>query len=257
MNPIVAWPGGKRALSKQILPLLPKHTCYCEPFGGGAAILLAKGRSPIEVYNDLNGELVNLFRVVKYHPTEFKRCIRLVLNSRQEFDDLKRQRGLTDIQRAVSWFIQNRLSFGGKGSHYGYGRKSGGAASGSRFARMRAVMELNRRLDSVNIEHLPWDTCVQRYDSEGTLFFLDPPYVEGSRGVYGPLAFAEEDHRALREMLAKVQAKWVLTYGDHPMIRDLYEGCRIVEVSRARGIGNNHRTIRRRIDELIIMPEAA
>jgi len=153
--------------------------------------------------------------------------------------------------------VKNRLAFGGKtakGASYGYGRKSGGAASGSRAARIRALMDLNRRLDRVNVENLPWQDCIERYDSEETCFYLDPPYVGGDQRVYGDLGFDDVDHEALREMLGCVDGKWVLSYDDHPMIRDLYGDCHIVEVSRKRGIGNNHKTLRKRFDELIIRP---
>src|SRR5579862_1892928 len=127
MKPVFPWPGRKSWAVKHIIPRIPQHTCYCEPFAGGIAILLAKEPSLVEVINDLNADLVNFYRCVRFHPDEPIREIQWALRSRREFADLKAQGGLTDIQRAATWFRIQTLSFGGDGVSYGVGRKPGGA----------------------------------------------------------------------------------------------------------------------------------
>ena len=112
-KPAVTWPGGKSRLLKHILPLIPKHTCYVEPFAGGLAVMLAKPRSAIEVLNDLNGDLVTFYRCVRFHSDSLLTELEFVLNSRQEFTDFITQIGLTDIQRAARWFFRNRNCFRG------------------------------------------------------------------------------------------------------------------------------------------------
>src|SRR6185295_16479727 len=98
-RPLVRWPGGKTRLLSKILPLIPPHVCYCEPFAGGLAVLLAKPRSKIEVVNDLNGDLVALYRCAQYHLDELCRELEFMIGSRRNLVDYVAQPGITDIQR--------------------------------------------------------------------------------------------------------------------------------------------------------------
>lgn len=249
VTPIIRWPGGKRLLASHILPLIPDHHCYVEPFGGGMAVLLAKPKSKLEVYNDVNGALVALFRVVKYHPEALVKGLALQLNSREEYGALLAQPGLTDIQRAARFMRANHSSFGGLMRRgYAVGRKSGGGANHSRESDETSIWALNARLDRVNIEHLDWRRCMGLYDSPATAFYLDPPYADGDQTVYAD-PFTEQDHLDLATVIRGLEGRWVLSYGDHPLIRDLYQGCTIREVVRTRGINN---AARRPYTELII-----
>jgi DNA adenine methylase len=114
--PIIPWIGGKRRLAKHIIPMFPEHTCYVEPFCGAAAIYFLKGQAKTEVLNDINGELVNLYRVVKHHLEEFTRQFKWSLTSRQMFKWLQitPEETLTDIQRAARFFYLQKNAFGGK-----------------------------------------------------------------------------------------------------------------------------------------------
>mgnify|MGYP000104759443 CR=1 FL=1 len=114
--PLVPWVGGKRRLAKHILPLFPEHTCYVEPFCGAAALYFMKEPSKVEVINDIHGELINLYRVIKHHLDEFVRQFRWALVSRQIWDwlDITPVDTLTDIQQAVRFFYIQKLGFGGK-----------------------------------------------------------------------------------------------------------------------------------------------
>ena len=114
--PIVPWIGGKRRLAKHILPLFPEHTCYVEPFCGAAALYFMKEPAKVEVINDINGELVNLYRVVQHHLEEFVRQFKWALSSRQIFKWLQATptEPLTDIHRAARFYYLQRSAFGGK-----------------------------------------------------------------------------------------------------------------------------------------------
>lgn len=90
-KPILRWPGGKSRMLPRLLPLLPPHTLYCEPFAGGLAVLLAKGRSPAEVVNDLNGDLVSLYRCAQYHLDALISEVEFTISSRQNLADFKAQ----------------------------------------------------------------------------------------------------------------------------------------------------------------------
>lgn len=115
-TPIVPWIGGKRRLAQPIFNRFPAHTCYVEAFCGAAAIFFTKEPSDVEVLNDINGELVNLYRVVQHHLEEFVRQFKWALTSRQvfEWEKKKAPESMTDIQRAARFFYLQKLAFGSR-----------------------------------------------------------------------------------------------------------------------------------------------
>jgi DNA adenine methylase len=217
------WPGGKTRLLQHLLPLLSDnpHTCYVEPFAGGAALLFAREPAKVEVLNDINGELVRLYRVVAHHLDEFVRHFRWALTSREMFRWAKLQHvdALTDIQRAARFFYLQRLAFGGKAQ----GQTFGGGTSPKRINLLRLEEDLSAahlRLHGVVIESLPWDECIRRYDTPASLFFLDPPYwqTEG----YG-VPFPLEQYEAMANLLAGLKGRAILTINDHPDMRRIFD----------------------------------
>ena len=156
--PLVPWVGGKRRLAPHILPLLPAHTCYVEPFAGAAGLFFSKPPSKVEVLNDVNGDLVCLYRVVQHHLDEFTRQFRWALNSRQMYAWLQESRPstLTDIQRAARFFYLQKLAFGGKVDGQTYGTST---TAPTRLNLLRLEEDLSAahlRLHQVNIENLDW-----------------------------------------------------------------------------------------------------
>lgn len=222
-KPIIPWIGGKRRLAKTILPLFPEHTCYVEPFCGGAALFFLKKTSKAEVLNDVNGEVVNLYRVVKYHLEEFCRQYKHALVSRQLFEWLKETppETLTDIQRAARFFYLQKMAFGAKVSSQTFGVS---ATSPPRLNLLRIEEDLSQahlRLSRVTIEHLDWQTCMTRYDRPETLFFCDPPYWQTCG--YG-VEFGMEQYEALSQTMRAQQGKTLLTVNDHPDMRRVFAG---------------------------------
>lgn len=220
-RPIIPWMGGKRRLAKHILPQLPVHRCYVEPFAGGAAILFLKEPSKVEVLNDINGELVNLYRVVKHHLEEFLRQFKHALVSRQifEWQKMTNPETLTDIQRAARFYYLQKLAFGAKshGQHFGTA-----ATAPPRLNLLRIEEDLSMahlRLARVYIEHLPWDQCIDRYDRPTTLFYLDPPYW-GTAG-YGQ-DFGLKQYRALADRMRRMKGKALLSINAHPTMQEVF-----------------------------------
>ena len=248
IKPAVRWPGGKTRMLKDILPLIPPHSCYVEPFAGGLAVLLAKPPSKTEVINDINSDLVSFFRCVKYHQDELLTELEMVLNSRKEFNDFRQQQGLTDIQRAGRWFFRNKTCFGGANMDC-FGSSATSAMS-SRSARMEAIRALNYRLDKTTIENKDWVEVVRQYDRTDTFFFVDPPYIGGKIEMYA--AWDINDVRRLRDVLYSIRGKWLLTLNDTPEIRRVFDGCEIKGITRARGINNQQGG--KQYKELIIRP---
>ena len=177
-KPIIPWIGGKRRLASRILPLFPDHGCYVEPFCGAAALYFLKVPAKVEVLNDVNGELVNLYRVVQHHLEEFLRQFKWALTSRQIFKWLQATppEPLTEIQRAARFFYLQKNAFGGKVAGQTFGAS---ATAPPRLNLLRLEEDLSDahlRLAGATIEHLDWAECIRRYDRPATLFYCDPPY---------------------------------------------------------------------------------
>ena len=227
--PIVPWIGGKRRLAKHILPLFPAHTCYVEPFCGAAALYFLKTPSKTEVINDINGELVNLYRVVKHHLEEFIRQFKWALVSRQIYKWLQDtpEDTLTDIQRAARFYYLQKQAFGGKVADHTFGTST---TSAPRFNLLRIEEELSMahlRLSRTLIEHLDWHQCIERYDRPHTLFYCDPPYW-GTEG-YG-VEFGLENYDHMADLARRIKGKMIISVNDIPEMRQAFNGLNMQSV---------------------------
>lgn len=227
--PIVPWIGGKRRLAKHILPLFPAHTCYVEPFCGAAALYFLKTPSKTEVINDINGELVNLYRVVKHHLEEFARQFKWALVSRQIYKWLQDtpEETLTDIQRAARFYYLQKQAFGGKVADHSFGTST---TSAPRFNLLRIEEELSMahlRLSRTLIEHLDWHQCIERYDRPHTLFYCDPPYW-GTEG-YG-VEFGLENYDHMADLARRIKGKMIISVNDIPEMRQVFNGLNMQSV---------------------------
>ncbi|EKO8773786.1 DNA adenine methylase [Salmonella enterica] len=227
--PIVPWIGGKRRLAKHILPLFPAHTCYVEPFCGAAALYFLKVPSKTEVINDINGELVNLYRVVKHHLEEFVRQFKWALVSRQIYKWLQDtpKDTLTDIQRAARFYYLQKQAFGGKVADHTFGTST---TSAPRFNLLRIEEELSMahlRLSRTLIEHLDWHQCIERYDRPHTLFYCDPPYW-GTEG-YG-VDFPIGNYIRMATLARSIKGKMIISVNDIPEMRQAFNGLNIQSV---------------------------
>ena len=227
--PIVPWIGVKRRLAKHILPLFPEHTCYVEPFCGAAALYFLKTPSKIEVINDINGELVNLYRVVKHHLEEFIRQFKWALVSRQIYKWLKDtpEETLTDIQRAARFYYLQKQAFGGKVADHTFGTST---TSAPRFNLLRIEEELSMahlRLSRTLVEHMDWYQCIERYDRLHTLFYCDPPYW-GTEG-YG-VDFSMDNYGRMAALARSIKGKMVISVNDIPEMRQAFDGLNIQTV---------------------------
>lgn len=235
-KPIIPWMGGKRRLAKHLIPLFPEHTCYVEPFAGGAAVFFLKPeRAKAEVLNDINGELVNLYRVVQHHFDEFIRQFDFTLSSRAQFAAFQAipLETMTDIQRAARFFFLQHTAFGAKpkDQHYGTGT-TGRAFDATNIA--RTLQAARVRLAGVYVEDETWQRCVQRYDREHTFFYCDPPYWK----LAGyDRAFDWPQYEALAEMMRTCKGKVMMSINDHPDIRALFADFIIHKLSIAYTVG--------------------
>ena len=251
-NPIVPWMGGKRRLADRLIPLFPQHECYVEVFSGGAALFLMRPvPAPTEVLNDVNGDLVCLYRVVQNHLEEFVRQFKWALSSRQifEWQKMTRPETLTDIQRAARFFYLQHHAFGGKVS----GQTFGTATTGAPINLLRIEENLSlawQRLAGVYVEQLPWLACAERYDRPHTFHYMDPPYwqTEG----YG-VAFPFEEYERMAEFMRQCKGKVMVSINDHPDIRRVFAGFHFEQLNICYSVANQRQGKADVTGELIIM----
>jgi len=242
LNSPFKWVGGKSRLRKPIIDLLPTHTCYVEPFAGAAWVLFGKPPSDVEILNDLDQELITFFRVVKEKPDELIRSFEWELVSRAEFARLAELEpdSLTAIQRAHRFYY---LIMAGWGGELNYPRFATSITDGGHGNRMIGALKTLRqritpvyeRLRTVIIENLDWRACIDRYDREGTVMYIDPPYPDNACN-YAHNMRDWESHRELAERLSRTSCQWILSSYDMPGIRELFESHFIVSVQSASGM---------------------
>jgi DNA adenine methylase len=235
---IIPWIGGKGALADRIIPLFPPHHCYVEVFAGAGSILFTKPESRVEILNDINLELVTLYRVIKHHLDEFIRYLRWLLTAREEFERFKATdpATLTDVQRAVRFYYLHRNAFA-PGLPRPVFRCD--TTHKARFNLVRIeedLSQLHLRLAGVFVENLPYATAIERFDKPTTFFYLDPPY-HGCEKYYGKGIFAREDFARLAEQLGAIKGRFVMSINDHPDIRKLFRRFTIRTVATRYKVG--------------------
>lgn len=247
--PVVRWAGGKSRLLDRLLPRIPRHRCYIEPFAGGLALFLAKPRSPVEVVNDLNGDLVALYRCAQWHLDALCAEVEFMVMSRRNVLDLVAQPGLTELQRAARFLVTNRQSFGGNGKTFAVARTQ---PPPSRAKVVELLRALNARLDKVSIENVPYERCLDLYDSAESFFFLDPPYLASSAQHYA--GWDEAAMGAFAKRVLALKGAWLVTVDDSPFTRRAFAGCQISPVRTRNGAVNRRLCPDATFGELIIQP---
>jgi len=220
MESFIGWVGGKRQLRKEILSHFPAEGVgrYIEVFGGAGWVLFAKDQVPgqMEVFNDLNGDLTNLFRCVKYHCEALQNELDMLPHSRELFFDYVGQldaSGLTDLQMAARFLYLLKHSFGCNLKTFGTNSKNTDNVR-------QYLPKVKERLKNVVIEKQDFEPLIKTYDRANALFYIAPFYV-GTEHYYA-VQFGEADHRRLAEVLKGIKGRFILSYGDAPLVRELY-----------------------------------
>lgn len=247
--------GGKYSHLKFLLPLLPKSTHYCEPFGGSAAVLINRKPSPVETYNDIYGEVVNFFRVLRDDKDELIEQIGLTPFSRQELRLASEEPDaeLSDMERARRFFVCARqvrtglaqTASAGRWAHCKLTSRAEMAGSVSRWlGGIDGLSEIAQRLLRVQIENESAIEVIKRYDSDETLFYCDPPYVHGSRGDSNAYAYemTDDEHRELASVLNNVEGKVALSGYKCPLYNELYNGWNTAEYTKNASSVQKNRT---------------
>lgn len=227
-TPPLRYTGSKWQLAAWIISRFPAHECYVEPFAGGAAVFFCKQPSKIEVLNDIDGEVVNFFRVLQERPDELVRAVELTPYSRAEYE-LAYQPCDDPLERVRRFYVCARQSFGAYA-----GRKTGwrtqrnwnrGTSITNEWKRLDGLMQAAARLKDALIECDTAAAVIARYDSPHALFYVDPPYVlsQGAKRKHYRHEMSDDDHRQLAGVLHQVKGMVLLSGYDSPLYRELYK----------------------------------
>lgn len=236
------WYGGKFSHLNWLLPLLPSCHHYCEPFAGSAAVLLNREPSPVETYNDIDGDVANFFRILRDHKETLVERIGLTPFSREEFyySVTKNPARVDDIERARLFYVRARQARTGLAQTASLGRwancknTSRAGMSGVVSRWLGAVEDLPHiatRLLRVQIENRPATEIVRLYDDKKTLFYCDPPYVHDSRTdkkAYG-YEMKDDEHRELAYVLNRSKGKVAISGYRCDLMTELYKGWKRID----------------------------
>lgn len=224
-RPVAPYRGGKRQLAARLCAMIEsvEHALYAEPFVGMGGVFLRRAWRPqAEVVNDYSRDVATLFRVLQRHYVAFLDMMRFQLTTRAEFERLVATdpATLTDLERAARFLYLQRTGFGGNIVGRTFGVSTGG---GGRFDITKLgplLEEVHTRLAGVVVECLPYAEFITRYDREGTLFYLDPPYW-GCERDYGD-TFSRADFARLAEVLGGLRGGFILSLNDTPGVRETF-----------------------------------
>lgn len=227
--------GGKGRDVHRLLAYLPPHHTYVEVFGGAGSLLFAKEPSSVEVINDINGDIVNFFRVLRNRPQfeEFQRMAAMTPYSREQFHEC---RGLLhtgnapEVERAWAYFVVVRQSFAARLHHATWGAsvtesaRKMGAMNSKWLSAIDRLPEAHDRLQRVQIDKQDFRAILHRYDTPSTLFYLDPPYPPATRGqARYEDELAEADHEELVNLIQQLEGRCLVTVYPHPLYDRLGE----------------------------------
>jgi len=224
MTGTFAYPGSKTTYAGWIIDHFPEHHLYVEPFGGAASILVAKSRSDIEVYNDLNGDCVRFFKAVRDKPSELARWVEYTPYSRELFEQYVEsypEWPNDTIEKAGRFLFIQSAAFGGKGVMSGSPTFSVAKGDSERSwcnevkwdSKSDHIKQIAKRFKSVNIEQLDYAKLVEKYDHEDAFFYFDPPYIDVGNDYY-QVEDGGFDHERFTETVLDMDAKWPISY-DH------------------------------------------
>lgn len=234
-RPLLRYYGGKWRLASWIIKHFPEHECYVEPFGGAASVMLRKAPSRFEVYNDLCGDVVNFFRMLRERRRELVQALRHTPYAREEFN-LSCEPSSDDLERARRFFVMAWQGYGGPRKQRLTGWKiqkrswhSGRADQLTEWKQAKGICRAARRFENVQIERDDALKVIRRFDTPSTLFYCDPPYPTDTRNArWSKRAYNHElgayDHVHLANLLRQIQGRAVISTYPNRLYDEMFEG---------------------------------
>ncbi len=250
MRGLIGYLGGKSKVQEQIIRIFPEHKNFVEVFAGSAVVLLNNPLAKNEVLNDINQDLINLYKVAKEQPQALFEEITMLPHSHDLFDEFLadfrsgKHDTLSDIEKALRFLFLIRTGYGQKLPSKE--NKSSGTWGTSKFRKKmwhqplkKSFWKFVERIQDVTIENQNYDYIFDKYDSKDTLFYCDPPYY-GLEDYYGKYKFAPNDHIKLMRILSNIKGKFVLSLNDVPETRELYKDFYVLPIELRYGIAKNN-----------------
>lgn len=226
-SPLI-WFGGKGKYAEYIISKFPAHRKYVEPFGGAANVIAQKPRVTHEVYNDIDGNVVNFLMVVREDPRRMQDACESLPYSRQLYDKWRKEPMPSDpFEWAVRWFYINRSGIVNGNASVGktgwrHSLLSGQTPAQGYISACQLLGSFAERMKGVIIEHDDFGSVIEKYDDQDVLLYVDPPYVGRENRYAG--GFTEDDHRRLAKLLHNAKGKVVLSYYADSLVDELYGG---------------------------------
>jgi DNA adenine methylase len=234
------WPGAKWSIADKIVQLLPQHKIYLEPFFGSGAVFFSKAPCNTEVINDLDGDIVNLFKCIRDYPEELAKLIELTPYSRQEYKESYKREG-NGLERARQFVIRCNMARAGMQYYSSSWRHAGPVLGATCKQRVTGawnkvpeqILESAKRLKDAEIENTDALDLIKKYNREDCLIYVDPPYLLSTRRqrYYNVEMETDEQHVKLLEVLKEHSGPVILSGYDAELYNDLLSGWTKYEIN--------------------------
>lgn len=254
MKPIFGYMGGKTRVAPQIIPLIPPHKVYVEPFFGSGAVMLEKGYPKLsssgeyrEVINDLDNNVTNFYEVLRTHPKKLKRYLDYMEYSEVMYQNAKTNsehfRKAGDIERAALWFFNAQSSFAAKiNGGFAYSKSSRNGAQ-TLISKTKKIIKFAKRVKQCHIFNKSYEQIIERFDSKDTFFYFDPPYQNTTK--YNIQKDTDIDYDLLYEEVTNLQGEFILShYRDDFVKRFEDAGYEVININHKQSIAKSNGEVR-------------
>lgn len=251
----ISYYGGKQNLLKRIIPIIPDHNLYCEPFIGGGAVFWAKEKSPVEVINDTNRELINFYEVCQNEFVDLEKKIRISLHSRSLHHDAKvineNPHMFDRLDRAWAVWVLSAQSFSSMlDGSWGYDVKKNTTSKKITGKRDSFTEDLSIRLQNVQIECTDALRIINSRDRDDSFFYLDPPYFNSDCGHYD--GYSKDDFEALLRIVSGIKGKFLMSSYPSDLLSDYTKqnGWHTVKIEQTVSVANRNGKPKKKIEVL-------
>lgn len=218
MKTPITWVGGKHFLAKKLIEYFPRHITYVELFGGGASVLFQKPPSKCETFNDINGDLINFFRVLRDNDKfkKFYEIVNLIPYSRQEYyESIASLSEGSDVERAIKFFIVARMSFAGGFDSWAYSKLSSSNNMSQKvnswLNTIKLLPEISERLKKVQIENRDYKVVMKNFNDPDIFIYADPPYLNTRSKFNTYKMWSEDEHSEFLDLCLDSKSKIMIS----------------------------------------------
>lgn len=247
VNRVLNYPGSKWKIAKNIVNLIPEHHSYVEPYFGSGAVLFNKTPSNIETINDMDDDVVNLFRCIQQDPERLSYLVDTTPYARSVYEKAFEENVSDEYAKAICFLIKCWQGHGFRtaGNKVGWKLDIQGRESAYALRNWNklpnSILSISERLKNIQIEHRPALDVIERYNFENVFMYLDPPYVTGTRKAKCDQykhEMTDEDHIDLLNMIVASKAKIMISGYKSELYNDILKDWRVIEMNSNDQSGN-------------------